>query len=138
VAERRLLAPGVVEALFKGQPRIKGAYDDEDIAAYREAWNQPGAMTAMLNWYRAAMRGMRSGPRLEGTVRAPTLVLWGMDDEALPPGNLEGLERYVDDLEIVRVPNCSHWITHDAPGLVNDRLVRFLAPARARAAHAAQ
>jgi epoxide hydrolase 4 len=131
----RLLARNdfaLLREIFRTQPRIAGAYDDEDLRAYRDAWAQPGAMTAMLAWYRAAMRGAARGARskdassLSRIISAPTLVFWGMDDEALPPGNLEGLERYVENLKIVRLPNCSHWVMHDAPRLVNRELVTFL------------
>ena len=31
-------------------------FTDEDMEKYKEAWSQPGALTAMLNWYRAAAR----------------------------------------------------------------------------------
>lgn len=67
----------LVRAL-KGSSR-QGAFDDEDVAAYRQAWEQPEALTSMLNWYRA----LRFGPSLPQRVTTPTLVIWGVQDQAL-------------------------------------------------------
>ena len=104
-----------------------------DRAMYLEAWSQPGALTGGLNYYRAAGVGP---PTADGaparsfggdpsrlTVRVPTLVIWGEQDRALLTGNLDGLERFVSDLTITRVPDGSHWVIHQHPELVN-RLIR--------------
>ena len=48
-------------------------------------------------------------------VHVPTLVLWGEADEALQVANLEGLEDFIPDLRIIRLPGISHWVTHEAP-----------------------
>ena len=60
------------------------------------------------------------------TVRVPTMVLWGERDQALLPGLLDGLERWVPDLHVQRVPDASHWIVHEQPGLVADEIGRLL------------
>lgn len=60
------------------------------------------------------------------TVDVPTLVIWGMDDTALPPGLLEGLPAYVARLRIERVPGASHWIVHEQPALVTALIAGFL------------
>jgi pimeloyl-ACP methyl ester carboxylesterase len=41
----------------------RGTFSPEDLARYREAWRQPGALTAMLNWYRAACGARRAARR---------------------------------------------------------------------------
>jgi pimeloyl-ACP methyl ester carboxylesterase len=115
-------------------------FTDADRAAYVEAWSQPGALTGGLNYYRAA--GV--GPPAEGapaqsfpadsarlTVTVPTLVIWGMKDRALLPGNLDGLDGFVADLTIERVPDGSHWVIHERPELVNRLIREFLARGRA-------
>jgi pimeloyl-ACP methyl ester carboxylesterase len=118
--------------IFKYQPKKPGAYDDEDLRVYVEAFSQPGAVSGPLNYYRAMVRSMivPGGGGKEHTIKRvidrPTLVLWGMDDAVLPPENLEGIDERVEKLEIVRIPNCSHWVTHDAPDVVNRELLRFL------------
>ena len=61
------------------------------------------------------------------TSHVPTLVIWAEDDIALPVALLDGLEAYVPDLRIVRVPGATHWIVHERPGLVAAEIERELA-----------
>ncbi|MEY2801539.1 MAG: hypothetical protein RL513_1124, partial [Pseudomonadota bacterium] len=61
------------------------------------------------------------------TVDCPAMVLWAMDDVALLPELVDGLEAWVPDLRLERIPGATHWILHEQPGLVTDRLARFLA-----------
>ena len=115
-----------------------------DLAAIPEAekrqyvaeWSQPGALTAMLNWYRASQLVV---PPPGATVpipdwllgafppvRVPTLVIWGMRDKALLPVQLEGLDRLVDDLTIVQVPDAGHFVPWERPEAVAAALGDFL------------
>jgi pimeloyl-ACP methyl ester carboxylesterase len=57
----------------------------------------------------------------------PTLVVWAMDDIALPPENLDGLDELIDDLTVVRVPGAGHFVQWEAPEEVNAALDQFLA-----------
>jgi pimeloyl-ACP methyl ester carboxylesterase len=109
-----------------------------DRDAYRAAWSQPGALTGGLNYYRAARVGppSRDGAPATGTlgvsgadmtVRVPTLVIWGERDHALLTGNLRGLERFVPDLTVTRVPDGTHWVIHEQPALVNRCIREFVA-----------
>lgn len=96
-------------------------------AAYLDAWSRPGAMTAMLNWYRASPidvpepgEAPRSTvldtlPPETMSVRMPHLVVWGEADTALRPSCLEGLDRFAPDLSIEHVAGASHWILHEKP-----------------------
>lgn len=104
---------------------------------YLTEWSQPGALTAMLNWYRAASlivppAGLTM-PIPEWLLKAvrkvhvPTLVIWGMKDSALLPVQLEGLEQLVDDLTIVRLPNVGHFAPWEAGADVAAALEPFLA-----------
>jgi len=107
-----------------------------DRAAYLDAWARPGALTGGLNYYRAAGVGPPAGEggAAQGfgadpsrlTVRVPTLVIWGEKDRALLTGNLEGLERFVPDLTVERVPDGSHWVVHEHPELINRVIRDFL------------
>jgi pimeloyl-ACP methyl ester carboxylesterase len=112
----------------------KRYFTEEDKKAYIEAWSQPGALTGGLNYYRAANLGPFTGkgdyvlsidPSLF-TVRAPTLVIWGEKDKWLLPGNLDGLEKYVPDLTIKRIPDGSHWVIHEKPELINSYVREFI------------
>ena len=104
---------------------------------YIDDWSQPGALTAMLNWYRAS-RLVIPPPLVTlpvpdwvlgvfPKVRAPTLVIWGMRDKALLPVQLEGLDGLVDDLVIVRLPDAGHFAPWEAPEPVAQALGAFLA-----------
>ena len=107
---------------------------------YRAVWD--ASLTGGLNYYRASpLRPPRPGdpavaaitlPREMLTVNLPTLVLWAMQDIALPPELIDGLEDYVADLTLEKVEGASHWIVHERPGFVAQRLTAFLA-ARPRA-----
>ncbi|HEX6219425.1 MAG TPA: alpha/beta hydrolase [Sphingomicrobium sp.] len=109
---------------------------DEERWQYIDDWSRPGAMTAMLNWYRAS-RMIVPKPGSEATapdwidgpfphVSVPTLVIWGMKDKALLPLQLDGLDQYVDDLRIVRLPDTGHFAPWEAPFAVGDALRDFL------------
>ena len=107
---------------------------------YREAWRNGGrGLDPMLHWYRAsplrpAVPGDDALTRVElpdeaVTVRVPTTVLWGERDVALRPGLLRGLERWVPQLELRRVPEGTHWLVHEQPALVADTIAGLLAAA---------
>jgi pimeloyl-ACP methyl ester carboxylesterase len=91
----------------------------------------------MLNWYRASQLiippPLISVPIPDWVlgafpkVRVPTLVVWGMLDKALLPLQLDGLERLVDDLHIVRIPDAGHFVPWEKPGAVAQALEGFLA-----------
>jgi pimeloyl-ACP methyl ester carboxylesterase len=112
----------------------QGYLTEEDCKAYIEAWSQPGALTGGLNYYRAANLGPFTGesddvlkldPSLF-TVKVPTLVIWGEKDQFLLIGNLEGLDKYVPNLTIKRIPDGSHWVVHEKPELVNSYIREFI------------
>ncbi len=112
----------------------QGYFTEEDRKAYIEAWSQPGALTGGLNYYRAAHLGPFTGESDDSlsadpslfTVEVPTLVIWGEKDKWLLTGNLEGLEKYVPNLTIKRIPDGSHWVIHEKPALVNSYIREFI------------
>ncbi len=104
-------------------------------AQYRAAWSQ--GLEGPLNYYRASPLRPPAAPtdaihtlQLPDemvTVRVPTTVLWGELDRALLPGLLGGLERWVPQLDVRRVPDASHWLVHEQPRRVADEILRLLA-----------
>jgi pimeloyl-ACP methyl ester carboxylesterase len=106
--------------------------DAATLARYREAWGRPGAITGGLNYYRVSTltrqsREAAAVPAAAGMkVTVPTLVVWGMSDVALLPGMLEGLEEFVPDLTIERIPEGTHWVVHEFPTRVNGAIRGFL------------
>lgn len=107
-------------------------------AACVQAWSQPGALQAALNWYRAlnleaalAPAGVPSVPELaqaSGVVGVPTLVVWGERDGSFPVACLQGLERWVPDLRVHREPGGGHWLLEEQHALAAELLREFLAP----------
>ena len=91
------------------------AYTPEEIDRYVEAWSQPGAATAMINYYRSSVRTppKRAAAALR-PIAAPTLVIWGQRDRYLGEELAEPDHDDVPDLDHVeRLPDASHWVHHD-------------------------
>jgi pimeloyl-ACP methyl ester carboxylesterase len=106
---------------------MSGVLTPEEVITYKEAWSQPGALTAMLNWYRASYDNGNMNVGDSVTISMPTLVLWGMQDVAILPGNLNGLEAYVSDIEIKTFANAGHFIAHEIPQDVVNAVMLFAA-----------
>jgi pimeloyl-ACP methyl ester carboxylesterase len=110
---------------------------DSEKRQYIADWSQPGALTAMLNWYRSSPLvvpppGMTvplpdALLRLSKRIGIPTLVVWGMRDRALLPVQLEGLSEVVADIEILRIADAGHFAPWEAPDEVAAALAPFLA-----------
>jgi pimeloyl-ACP methyl ester carboxylesterase len=116
-----------VASIFRSSSTRADTFSSRELAAYRDIWCQPGALTAALSYYRQLIRlGRRGLMRRIRPIRAPTLVLWGMRDVALSPSLLDGLERWVPDVELARFPDAGHWVQHEAVDEVNSRLAKFL------------
>jgi len=112
--------------------------DDDDRQLYRDAWSQPGALTGGLNYYRAG--GLRppsqgediselSSEQIEANpimINVPTLVIWGEKDTALTVHNLKGLDEFIPDLTIKRIPEGSHWVVNEVPDKVNALIREFI------------
>jgi pimeloyl-ACP methyl ester carboxylesterase len=101
-------------------------------------WQNRDAAFGMLNYYRASPIDVPTmdapfeipegwAPPALPKLTIPTLVIWGIDDLALPPENLDGLEDIIDPLTIVRVPDCGHFVPWEAPDAVNAAMEAFLA-----------
>jgi epoxide hydrolase 4 len=102
---------------------------------YRDVWNS--SLTGGCNYYRASPLRPPTAkdkgaagidlPKSMLTIAIPTLVLWAMDDIALPPDLLEGLDDYIPQLMLHKIKNATHWIVHEQPQLVAAHLQNFLA-----------
>ena len=131
-------------ALFSSMGAMDGkhAWLSEAVKAqYREVWQH--GLTGPLNYYRASpLRPPRPGPPHHDPAAAavsiprelldvdlPTLVVWAMDDIALPPALLDGLEEFVPQMTLKRIEGATHWIVHEQPDLVTTLLQDFLAQA---------
>jgi epoxide hydrolase 4 len=98
-------------------------FSPEDLAQYRAAWSQPGALTGMINWYRALFRFRTKFP--DRTVHVPTRILWGERDAFLLPEMAQESLRYCADAELFTFANASHWLQHEEPARVSELLIDF-------------
>ena len=126
-----------LEAFFDGSFMAHTDFEKvrDEKAVYLDQWRQPGAMPAMLNWYRASalvVPGMDEEPErpafLDGpfpALQTPTLVIWGTGDKALLPSNLEGLEAYVPNMTLKRVA-AGHFVPWEAPEAVTAAMQEWL------------
>jgi len=102
---------------------------------YRAIWG--AGLTGGCNYYRAsplrppmspqdAVMSITFAPEFV-TVTVPTLVIWAEDDIALPKALIDGLDAYVPQLHLVRVPGATHWIIHERPAFIAAQIEQHLA-----------
>ncbi|MDQ3473837.1 MAG: alpha/beta hydrolase [Acidobacteriota bacterium] len=125
----------VLDKIFNEQVSRPDTFSDADIAAYREALQKPGALTAAVNYYRANLgRLVRRSSSEEGAkagqdnrIRVPTLFIFGEQDVAILPQTVKGIARFIDaPYRELRIPDSSHWVQNEAPEEVNLALLEFL------------
>lgn len=106
---------------------LPGTFTDEALAHYRRAWSQPGATTAMLNWYRAVPRAaVQDWPPPE--ILVPTTIVWGKQDFALRSVMAEESAALCARGELIWLPDNTHWVQHEAADRVNAILRERFAP----------
>ena len=112
---------------FRDMAVDKSRFPDEVLRVYQNAAAQPGALTAMVNYYRALLRSLRRN-RLRGTPRidTPTLMIWGEADAALGKELTYGTDQYVSNLTLRYLPQVSHWVQQEAPETVNAMMEAWL------------
>ena len=103
----------------------RGSFAEADIVHYLQAWSQPGAITAMINWYRALFRAPPQ--RLRGSkITVPTLMVWGVRDAALGIELARPSIELCDEGRLVLFDEGTHWIQHNEPQRVNQLIGEFL------------
>jgi epoxide hydrolase 4 len=105
-----------------------GTFSEADLAHYRRAWEEPGALTAMINWYRAAVRAKSPEP-VSPRVRVPALIVWGTEDAFLLRKLAHDALARCDQGRLEFVEGATHWVQHEEPEQVNRLLAEFLHPA---------
>ena len=120
---RQAMAPMVRSLTASAKPTT---FTDEDIERYLGAWRRPGALTAMVNWYRAAARHHPRAPK-DWRVVMPTLIIWGAADVALDPSMAQSSIEMCADGRLVLIDDATHWVQHDAADRVSESLLDFLA-----------
>lgn len=105
---------------------LKSTFTSEDLEKYKESWKQPGAVNAMINWYRA-MQKIKVKPAVSSPdITMPTLVIWGKRDIAI---RYELAQKSVDlckEGRLITFNDATHWVQHDKSEEVNNLLIDFL------------
>lgn len=119
----------LIGAIFERMRVSSECLPNDLVRRYRQQACEPGALTAMLNYYRAAICG--GGAARQQTmgypaIDLPTLVIWGLHDQALAKQNLDGLEKFVTDLTVVTLEQSGHFVHHDEPQRVTDEILGWL------------
>lgn len=112
---------------------------DTKRESYLNAWQQPGAVEAMVIWYKAtplvipkpgetiAADPLAHIPPGSVRVKMPHLLLWGVEDKALRPSCIEGLDAYCDSLSVRMIAGADHWIVHQQTDHIVREIKAFLA-----------
>jgi pimeloyl-ACP methyl ester carboxylesterase len=116
----------LIEQMFRGMAIRKDAFTSNDIRQFKAAAAKPGALTAMINYYRALLSGNFMN-QTWSVLEVPTLMIWGEEDTALGKELTVGTEDYVRDFHLRYIPNCSHWVQQEQPEQVNSYMREFLA-----------
>ena len=103
---------------------LPGTFTDADFDEYRRAWSQPGAFTAMLNWYRAMFRYGARRTKQE-RITTPTLMLWGRRDKFIGPEGADLSLAMCDRGDLVMFDDNTHWLQHERPDEIAQRIVEF-------------
>lgn len=109
----------------------KNSYDAEDFRNLEEAWGEPGALKAMVNYYRAMLRNIRI-PDGDGKISTPTQILWGEKDLALSLDSAYESEAFLLNGYLQTYPDATHWLAHDKPEEISNKLISHL---RSNSAH---
>lgn len=114
----------LVRALRNTSP--PGVFSDRDLEQYKKSWAQKDALTAMLNWYRAALL-CPSKFALDSRVKVPALLIWGKNDQFVDAAMARESLLYCDDGHLEIFETATHWVQHEAPAQVNTLLSHFFA-----------
>ncbi|MET0528896.1 MAG: alpha/beta hydrolase [Microvirga sp.] len=102
-----------------------GTFSQADLDRYQKTWSRPGALSGMINWYRA----LRRKPEIKDLrIKVPTLVIWGKKDFYLEQGLAKDSLALCDDGQIVWVENGTHFVHLEEPAIVNKTILDFIKP----------
>jgi pimeloyl-ACP methyl ester carboxylesterase len=110
---------------FRGMAVDKSAFPRDVLAHYQANAGKPGALTAMINYYRANFLTLAT-KQPNQVISIPVLMIWGEEDTALGLELTEGYGPYVDDFTLARLPGVSHWVQQEAPDRVNLQLLNWM------------
>ena len=102
-------------------------FSDSDLELYQESWSRTGSLTAMLNWYRAALLRPLKLKFAASRVKIPVLLIWGKQDWFMGETMASKSLAYCDDGHLEMVDTATHWVQHEQPARVNTVVSQFFA-----------
>jgi pimeloyl-ACP methyl ester carboxylesterase len=121
-----MMRAGNFRTLVAALRESKAPLTDEDADRYRAAWSQPGALTGMVNWYRAIWRHAFA-PLAPASIGVPVQIVWGAKDRYAQPALAEASKALCTNARLSYLPEATHWVAQDEPARVNAILLEFLA-----------
>ncbi len=108
---------------------LLGVFSDSDLEQYKKSWARKGALTAMLNWYRAVLLSPSTFAldSKASRVKVPALLIWGKNDQFADEAMARESLQYCDDGHLEVFETASHWVQHEEPTRVNTLLSQFFA-----------
>lgn len=108
---------------------VRGTFTEADHAEYIKAWAQPGALSAMLGWYRGlkSFAGAEMRQRYARRIAPPTVIVWGEQDFALGVELAEESLNWLENGRLVKYPQATHWVVDELPEQVTQELLRHFA-----------
>src|SRR5262249_704219 len=117
----------LIRALRNTSPRV--VFSEPDLEQYKESWARKGALTAMINWYRAALLSPSklAVDREASRVKVPALLIWGKNDQFAVEATARESLQYCDDGHLEMFETATHWVQHEKAAHVNALLSQFFA-----------
>lgn len=101
-----------------------GTFKENDIREYKEAWNKPGSLTSMLNWYRALLMSMKHIKK--DKIEVPVKIIWGENDRFLSKTLAEESLKFINAASVTWIKGATHWVNQEESETVNKEILRFL------------
>ncbi|WP_115375748.1 alpha/beta fold hydrolase [Adhaeribacter pallidiroseus] len=98
-------------------------FSRQTLALYKKAWQQPGALRSMINWYRAYKYDPLTG---KDKINVPTLLIWGKQDKFLSAAMAQPSIDQCRDGRLEFLDKATHWLHHEQPDVVNNLILDFI------------
>lgn len=129
VIPEKLMASGRFHYMAKGLAMTgkNHAFMEYDLEKYQEAWKKPGALTGMLNWYRALRFQVQAGfDQIDLPINIPTHIIWGINDPFLSKRLAKESAKRCNDVDVSFIDGATHWVHHEEPEILNYLLLQSL------------
>ena len=109
--------------VLKGSSR-DGTFTENDIKEYKQAWSKPGALSGMLNWYRAISSSMKHISKEK--IEVPVKIIWGEQDRFLSKRLAEESLKFINAASVTWIKDATHWVNQEEADIVNKEILKFL------------